>query len=78
MSLLKWFSSSLPGNVLGFEVAVSLPVFLVLLHQNYAQWTVGWTLYAAFLSLVMGALCGAVYWCVVTRPLLKRRHSGHS
>jgi hypothetical protein len=75
MSFLKWSSSSLQGNVVGFEVGVSLPVFLVLLHQNSAQWTVGWTIYAAFASLAMGALCGAIFWFVVTRPLLKGRQA---
>jgi hypothetical protein len=75
MGFLKWFSSTLRGNVLGFELFVALPAFLVLLSQNHTQWTAGWTAYAVLLSAAMGALCGVVYWYVVTRPLLKRRQN---
>ena len=73
MTFLKWFGSSLFGHVVGFELCVSLPCFLVLLVRNYADWTVAWTFYSALTSLVIGAIGGAVFWFVVTRPLVKWR-----
>jgi hypothetical protein len=76
MGLLKQLASSLWGNVVAFVLCVSLPCFLVLLSQNHAQWTAGWTIYAAFLSVVVGAVAGAIFWFVATRPLLQRRQVG--
>jgi hypothetical protein len=73
MGLLKRLASSLWGNVVIFEVCASLPLFLVFLFTNYAQWTAVWTMYAAFLCAVGGVVSGALFWLVATRPLLQRR-----
>jgi hypothetical protein len=75
MGLLKRLASTFLGNVVIFQLMFSLPLFLALWLQNYADWTVAWTVYALFLSLVGGALSGGMFWCVATRPLLKRRQS---
>ena len=75
MGLLKRLASTLLGNVVLFQLMFSLPLFLTLWLQNYAEWTGSWTIYALFLCLVGGVISGGVFWFVATRPLLKRRQS---
>jgi hypothetical protein len=77
MSFLRWVGSTLAGNVVGFELFVALPVFLVGLRRNYTEWTPEWTLHAAFLTMVIGAVAGGIFWCL-TAPFRNRRPSPHS
>jgi hypothetical protein len=72
MKFIKWVGSSLLGYILLFEACVSLPCFLVLFLQNHSEWTVGWSIYSASLSVVAGAVGGLVFW-TLTSPLGRQK-----
>jgi hypothetical protein len=75
MNLLKRLSFSLPGNILLWEIAFSLPLFLTFLLKSNSEGTLtfGWAIHIARVSSLGGVFAAATFWYAVALPLIKGR-----
>ncbi len=75
MNFLKRAGSSLLGNILLWELVLSMPLFLMFLLKSNSQGTLtlGWAIHIALVSSLAGALAATVFWYFVALPLIKGR-----
>lgn len=68
---------SLGGHVLLFEVALSLPLFLVFLLERLQKSAVSfeWVLRVASVAALSGAVAGVVFWFALSRNLIRAKGS---
>jgi hypothetical protein len=75
-SWLEWVRQSALGHVLFLEVIGALPIstiYIVLFYMD-GTLTFGWAIYTFFATIGCLALAALMYWFVLTRPRLRKRH----
>ena len=73
-NFFRWASHSLGGHIVLFELVLSLSLFIVFLAQKLADGdiTLGWVLWALFVTASIGAIAAILAWFTITRGLIDR------
>jgi hypothetical protein len=73
--LFKWAGTSLPGNMVLSEIAISLPTFIAFTYLSYIQdiLTLDRVVFLGSICILEGITFGFVIWMILTKPIMDKR-----